>query len=184
MKNSSRFDAAIATNLTRSSSGLPVSAASSSTRSLKASQDSSRLKNSCLPAVCVRSRKLTLRPDHELAAERLQRTCRRALRAASCSIVTSPVPSQLHIHGRSLRTSRYRVTFCRCSASSALATRRMRGQFVTIKRSCRSSARIRQVTVLRTPPAMIAGDVRHDRRLLVGQTEDLRCEANRYCECL
>ena len=46
MKNSSRFDAAMAANLTRSSSGVEGSAASSSTRSLNASHDSSRLMNS------------------------------------------------------------------------------------------------------------------------------------------
>ena len=46
MKNSSRFEATMAANLTRSSSGTPASAASSSTRSLNASHDSSRLMNS------------------------------------------------------------------------------------------------------------------------------------------
>ena len=43
MKNSSRFEAQIAANFTRSSSGMSGSAASSSTRSLNASHDSSRL---------------------------------------------------------------------------------------------------------------------------------------------
>ena len=44
MKNSSRFDSQIAANLARSSSGTDVSSASCSTRSLKSSQESSRLK--------------------------------------------------------------------------------------------------------------------------------------------
>ncbi len=43
MKNSSRFDATIAANLTRSSSAFVGSVASSSTRSLNASHESSRL---------------------------------------------------------------------------------------------------------------------------------------------
>src|SRR5262245_6199719 len=46
MKNSSRFDPAIAANFTRSRSGVRGSAASSSTRSLNANQESSRLMNS------------------------------------------------------------------------------------------------------------------------------------------
>ena len=46
MKNSSRFEAAMAANLTRSSRGTDGSAASASTRSLNASQDSSRLMKS------------------------------------------------------------------------------------------------------------------------------------------
>ena len=54
MKNSSRFDAAIAANLTRSSSGMVGSAASSSTRSLNASHDSSRLMNRLLSWACGR----------------------------------------------------------------------------------------------------------------------------------
>ncbi len=44
MKNSSRFDATIATNLSRSSSGTRSSSASLSTRRLNASQVSSRLR--------------------------------------------------------------------------------------------------------------------------------------------
>ena len=44
MKNSSRFDSQIAQNLTRSSSGTEASSASCRTRSLKSSQESSRLK--------------------------------------------------------------------------------------------------------------------------------------------
>ena len=46
MKNSSRFEATIAANFTRSSRGFDTSAASSATRSLNASQESSRLKKS------------------------------------------------------------------------------------------------------------------------------------------
>ena len=49
MKNSSRFDDAMAANLIRSSSGVEGSAASSSTRSLKASHESSRLKKRARP---------------------------------------------------------------------------------------------------------------------------------------
>ena len=44
MKNSSRLEKVMARNFSRSSSGQCESAASSSTRALKASQDSSRLK--------------------------------------------------------------------------------------------------------------------------------------------
>jgi hypothetical protein len=44
MKNSSRFDAKIAANFTRSSSGWSASSASWRTRSSKSSHDSSRLK--------------------------------------------------------------------------------------------------------------------------------------------
>ena len=44
MKNSSRFEEVIAQNFTRSSSGLLSSSASSSTRELNSSHDSSRLK--------------------------------------------------------------------------------------------------------------------------------------------
>jgi len=44
MKNSSRLEAKMARNFSRSSSGQPVASASESTRSLKASQESSRLK--------------------------------------------------------------------------------------------------------------------------------------------
>ena len=43
MKNSSRFDVKIAANFTRSSSGTAGSSASSRTRSLKSTQESSRL---------------------------------------------------------------------------------------------------------------------------------------------
>ncbi len=46
MKNSSRFEEAIAQNFTRSSSGVLGSSASSSTRELNCSHDSSRLKYS------------------------------------------------------------------------------------------------------------------------------------------
>ena len=53
MKNSSRLEAAIATNLTRSRSGVAGFLASSSTRSLNASHDSSRLKKSPAGAACV-----------------------------------------------------------------------------------------------------------------------------------
>ncbi len=44
MKNSSRFDEVIAQNFNRSSSGTSGSSASSSTRALNCSHDSSRLK--------------------------------------------------------------------------------------------------------------------------------------------
>ena len=47
MKNSSRLDPVMARNFTRSSSGVRLSAASLSTRLLKRSQVSSRLKYSC-----------------------------------------------------------------------------------------------------------------------------------------
>ena len=45
MKNSSRFDEKIEQNFTRSSSGTESSAASSSTRALNSSQESSRLRS-------------------------------------------------------------------------------------------------------------------------------------------
>ena len=45
MKNSSRFDEKIEQNLTRSSSGIDSSAASSSTRALKSSHESSRFRS-------------------------------------------------------------------------------------------------------------------------------------------
>jgi drug/metabolite transporter superfamily protein YnfA len=48
---------------------------------------------------------------------------------ASCSIVRSPEPVISRIQVRSRRRSRRSRTFCRCSASSALAIRRMVWQF-------------------------------------------------------
>ena len=47
MKNSSRFEETMARNLSRSRIGSEISAASSSTRVLNWSHDSSRLRNNC-----------------------------------------------------------------------------------------------------------------------------------------
>ena len=95
--------------------------------------------------------------------------------AASCSIVRSPSPSSSSDPGRvaaaPAATSR---TFCACSASSALASAQDRRQLVDDQAVGAIERDVRQVALLRQPAAVVARDVRDDRRLVVGEAEDLR----------
>ena len=95
--------------------------------------------------------------------------------AASCSIVRSPSPSSSSDPGRSrCAPAARRGPSAACSASSALARRRIAASLLTISRSVRSSAMYGRWRILRQPAAMVARDVRDDRRLVVGEAEDLR----------
>ena len=55
-----------------------------------------------------------------------------------------------------------------------MATRRIAASLLTISRSLPVERDVRQVAVLRQPAAVVARDVRDDRRFLVRQAEDLR----------
>ena len=100
------------------------------------------------------------RADHELPAEHLgehvgARRRRQPLHREVARAVELEDPRCVRA-----RTSRRSLTFCRCSASSALATRRIAASLLTISRSCAIERDVRQVALLRQAAAVVARDVR------------------------
>ena len=174
MKNSSRFDAAIAANLTRSSSGTVASAASSSTRSLKASHDSSRLMKR-LAVVGVRRRHPTT-PAGRMTSCRPNTSTNMSARAvaAICSIVMSPVPCELQ-HPGLFATHQVQVPdLLQVLGVERVGDTEDRRQLVDDEAVLAIERDVRQMAVLRHRPPMIARDVGDDGGFLVGQAEDLR----------
>ena len=183
MKNSSRFDAMIAANFARSSSGLRASAASSSTRSLNASHDSSRLKNAGssegrsgahdstpAPAITTRRPNTSVSMSARLARPAAPSSGHRYLRARSAA--SSPC-------GRIVTS----CTFGRCSASSALASRRMAASLFTRTRSSRLRLTYCRCVFCGSAAPMVAGDVRDDLHVVARQAEDLGA-SRMYWLCL
>ena len=96
--------------------------------------------------------------------------------AASRSIVMSPDAVELAaIHVVSPPHQAQSRFSAACSASSALAMRRIAASLLTMMPVVAIERDVRQVRLLRQAAAVIARDVGDDRGFVVGQPEDLRC---------
>ena len=94
--------------------------------------------------------------------------------AASCSIVRSPVPSSSSIQVLLAADQAQVADFLRVLGVERIGDAEDRRELVDDQAVRAIERDVRQVAVLRQAAAVVARDVRDDRRLVVGQPEDLR----------